>query len=110
MALKCVALGRILTRNALIPATTAAGTVDANGREKALQAGANVVMPNYTPGRTARKVRDLPRTSVALPKTSGFQSGLRERILAIGRRLPRDAATREQRERTDPPAQLSTAP
>ncbi|MDF2591643.1 MAG: BioB [Clostridia bacterium] len=47
-SLKAVALARILLRNAHIPATTAMGTLDPKGREKALQSGANVVMPNVT--------------------------------------------------------------
>ena len=48
-SLKAVALARLLLRNAHIPATTAMGSLDPKGREKALQAGANVVMPNVTP-------------------------------------------------------------
>jgi len=40
---------RLILPNALIPATTALGTIDAQGREKGLQAGANVVMPNLSP-------------------------------------------------------------
>lgn len=44
-----LALIRILLPKALLPATTALGTVDDQGREKALQAGANVVMPNLSP-------------------------------------------------------------
>lgn len=47
-SLKAVALTRLLLRNAHIPATTAMGSLDPKGREKALQAGANVVMPNVT--------------------------------------------------------------
>jgi biotin synthase len=47
--LKAVALTRIVTRNTHIPATTATGSIDATGREKALMAGANVVMPDITP-------------------------------------------------------------
>ena len=34
---------------ALIPATTALGTINPLGREMGLKAGANVVMPNLTP-------------------------------------------------------------
>jgi len=49
MTLKMVALARIVTGDALIPATTAIGTIDELGREKALAAGADVVMPNFTP-------------------------------------------------------------
>ncbi|MDD5671894.1 MAG: [FeFe] hydrogenase H-cluster radical SAM maturase HydE [Candidatus Omnitrophica bacterium] len=49
LTLKAVALIRILTQNALIPATTAMGSIDPEGRQKALRAGANVIMPNVTP-------------------------------------------------------------
>ena len=35
--------------NALIPATTALGTLLENGREKGILSGANVVMPNLSP-------------------------------------------------------------
>lgn len=46
-----LSLLRLLLPTALIPATTALGTVDAGGREKGLRAGANVVMPNLSPVR-----------------------------------------------------------
>ena len=44
-----VALTRLLLPKALLPSTTALGTMDSQGREKALKAGANVVMPNLSP-------------------------------------------------------------
>lgn len=44
-----LAMVRLLLPMALIPATTAVGTLDERGREKALEAGANVVMPNLSP-------------------------------------------------------------
>ena len=40
---------RIILPTVLLPATTALGTIDPQGREKGLQAGANVVMPNLSP-------------------------------------------------------------
>lgn len=49
LTLLLIALTRILLPKALIPATTAVGTLDPTGREKALKAGANVVMPNLSP-------------------------------------------------------------
>ena len=49
LSLKMVALARLILPKALIPATTAMGTIAPNGRELALKAGANVVMPNLTP-------------------------------------------------------------
>jgi len=49
LTLKTLAITRILTRTALLPATTALGTLVPGGREKALQCGGNVLMPNLTP-------------------------------------------------------------
>lgn len=44
-----LAITRLMLPQALIPATTALGTVDPLGREKGFAAGANVVMPNLSP-------------------------------------------------------------
>ena len=44
-----IALTRLVLPKALIPATTALGSLDGHGREKGLKAGANVVMPNLSP-------------------------------------------------------------
>lgn len=44
-----LALLRLLKPDLLIPATTALGTVDPDGRERGVLAGANVVMPNLSP-------------------------------------------------------------
>jgi len=49
MTLRMVALARIVCPKAHLPATTATGSIDPLGREKALRVGANVVMPNFTP-------------------------------------------------------------
>lgn len=47
--LTMVALTRLTLPHALIPATTALGTIHPKGRELGLKAGANVVMPNLSP-------------------------------------------------------------
>jgi len=44
-----LALTRLLLPEALLPSTTALGSIDPHGRERGLQAGANVVMPNLSP-------------------------------------------------------------
>lgn len=49
LAVRATALVRLLLPKANIPATTAAGSLDTEGREKILKAGANVLMPNITP-------------------------------------------------------------
>ena len=47
--MRATALVRLLLPEANLPATTAAGSLDKQGREKMLAAGANVLMPNITP-------------------------------------------------------------
>lgn len=47
--LRLVSILRILFPYALIPATTALGTINPLGREMGLKAGANVLMPNLSP-------------------------------------------------------------
>lgn len=50
-----VALTRLLLPKALLPATTALGSIDKFGREKGIKAGANVVMPNLSPNAVREK-------------------------------------------------------
>ncbi len=49
LTLFLVSLLRLAHPNALIPATTAVGTLTDGGREQAILCGANVVMPNLSP-------------------------------------------------------------
>lgn len=51
LTLRVIALARLITRNTNIPATTALATLNPHGRLQALQAGANVVMPDFTPAQ-----------------------------------------------------------
>jgi biotin synthase len=50
-----IALLRLMLPNALLPATTALGTIHPRGRELGILAGANVVMPNLSPRRVRKK-------------------------------------------------------
>lgn len=49
LTLRTVALTRIVTKNAHLPATTALGSMGRDYRREGLMAGANVLMPNFTP-------------------------------------------------------------
>lgn len=55
MTVKLLAIIRLLLPQVLLPATTALGTIDPQGREKGLRAGANVLMPNLSPTTVRRK-------------------------------------------------------
>lgn len=49
LSLNSVALTRIITRNTWLPATSAIASLEKDYRLEALNAGANVIMPNFTP-------------------------------------------------------------
>lgn len=49
LTLTLISVLRLMLPAALIPATTALGTIHPNGREEGIQSGANVVMPNLSP-------------------------------------------------------------
>ena len=57
VALTCYLLSliRLIHPSILLPATTALGTLDSEGREKGMLAGANVVMPNLSPVSVRKK-------------------------------------------------------
>ncbi len=60
MMRKVIALVRILTKNTHLPATTAVGSIDPQGRQKVLVCGANVIMPNLTPQQYRKHYRIYP--------------------------------------------------
>ena len=47
--LRLLSIIRLIHPKVLLPATTALGTIHPLGREKGIQSGANVVMPNLSP-------------------------------------------------------------
>ena len=58
LTLRLISVLRLLFPYALIPSTTALGTIHPQGRELGLKSGANVVMPNLSPVKT-RKLYQL---------------------------------------------------
>ena len=55
LTLRCIAYLRLMLPKALIPATTALGTINPIGRERGIMSGANVVMPNLSPVSVRKK-------------------------------------------------------
>ena len=78
---------RILLPTVLLPATTALGTMDPQGREKGLLAGANVVMPNLSPIKT-RKQYDLYDNKICTGEEAAeCRECLDKRIESVGYQL-----------------------
>ncbi len=55
LTLRLISVLRLMHPRALIPATTSLATLTADGRARALRAGANVVMPNLSPAAERHK-------------------------------------------------------
>lgn len=82
-----VALARLTLPYALIPATTALETIHPTGREAALQAGANVVMPLLTP-LEYRKAYQIYPNKIGNDETTDICRGsLARKIASIGRSI-----------------------
>ncbi|ARN57326.1 [FeFe] hydrogenase H-cluster radical SAM maturase HydE [Sedimentisphaera salicampi] len=61
MTMKMLALTRIVTKNTHLPATTATASFsDRDHRLDALRSGANVIMPNFTPGNVKKLYEIYP--------------------------------------------------
>jgi len=86
VALKMVALARLLVPDANIPATTAVATLNKEtGREDALKAGANVVMPNLTPPAYRALYEIYPDKACINETAEQCHSCLAARIQSVGR-------------------------
>jgi len=85
LSLKMMAIMRLLLPDINIPATTAMETLHPQGRLMALQAGANVVMPNTT-DRTYRPFYELYPGKICLGDSAEKCRGcVEEKIKSIGR-------------------------
>ncbi len=85
--LRLVSILRLMFPYALIPATTALGTIHPRGRELGLQAGANVVMPNLSPMRV-RKLYDLYENKISTGEEAAESVNLlKKRVESAGYRV-----------------------
>lgn len=84
LTLRLISILRLMFPYALIPSTTALGTIHPQGREMGLKAGANVVMPNLSPVKV-RKLYDLYENKICTGEEAAQCRGcLENRIISAG--------------------------
>ncbi len=83
--LSCI---RLIHPKILLPATTALGTLNENGREKGILSGANVVMPNLSPRETRKKYMLYNNKLSDGAEAAEAKAELARRIEAIGYSIP----------------------
>ncbi|MBR6444736.1 MAG: [Firmicutes bacterium] len=84
LTLRLVAILRLMFPYALLPSTTALGTIDPKGRELGLQAGANVVMPNLSPVDVRDKYALYENKICTGEESAQCRNCLEMRVLAAG--------------------------
>ena len=75
---------RLIRPNILLPATTALGSIEENGREKGILSGANVVMPNLSPYENRRKYELYNNKLFGSAESAQAILDLKKRMNAIG--------------------------
>ena len=101
--LKTIALSRLICPGANIPSTTALATINpANGRERGLLCGANVIMPNLTPLGYRKAYEIYPNKACIADSAQACNHCVHWRIEAIGRHVGQgrgDSPNRQGRDR-----------
>lgn len=87
LALKVMALTRLLLPDINIPATTAMETLQPNGRILALKSGANVVMPNVTCEDCKQKYEIYPGKAGLKNTPQEYKKSITAKIESIGRTI-----------------------
>lgn len=87
MTLFLLSVIRILLPKVLLPATTALGTADPRGREKGIEAGANVVMPNLSPVRNRKQYELYDHKICTGDEAAECRVCLARRMQSVGYRL-----------------------
>lgn len=87
LTLRLISILRLMFPYALIPSTTALGTIHPQGRELGLKAGANVVMPNLSPVKV-RKLYELYDNKICTDEEAAQCRGcLERRVESAGYRI-----------------------
>lgn len=90
ITLRLLAIIRVMHPHVLLPATSALGTMHPQGRERAIAAGANVVMPNLSPQDT-RALYSIYNNKLSTGSEAAESAAdIRLRMAAIGMEVPMD--------------------
>ena len=84
LTLFLLSLLRLMSPGLLLPATTALGTLDPRGRERGIQVGANVVMPNLSPVGVRKKYELYDNKICTGEEAAECRGCLGARMLSIG--------------------------
>ncbi|MBQ6400983.1 MAG: [Firmicutes bacterium] len=90
MTLRLLAILRLMFPWALLPSTTALASIDPSGRQRGLQAGANVVMPNLSPADVRDKYSIYDNKLSTGNESAQNKADLEKVVRAAGYRIVTD--------------------
>ena len=79
-----LAITRLLLPKVLLPATTALASIDANGRNEGLRAGANVIMPNLSPMGVRKKYSLYNNKAFILDEDAEYRQSIEQKLNEAG--------------------------
>lgn len=87
LSLRMLSILRLCFPYALLPSTTALGTIAPNGRELGLKAGGNVVMPNLSPREVRSKYLLYDNKICTGEESAQCRNSLESKVAAAGYRI-----------------------
>jgi biotin synthase len=87
LALKTIAVARIVLKKTYLPSTTALSILNENGRMKGLSVGGNVVMPDFTPNPYREHYLIYSTCKGISGNSENYRTNLENQIAAIGRTI-----------------------
>ena len=87
----------------LLPATTALGTIEPDGREQGVMAGANVVMPNLSPMEVRKKYMLYDNKISTGVEAAANIKELKRRMASIGYEVVTDRGDHKKNKRSSCP-------
>lgn len=104
LTLRVIAITRLVARSAWMPATTALGSLERDFRVDALKAGANVLMPSFSPESASRGYAIYPGKDHARDRDGARGAETERMARAAGLRL--DLSRADSLRMRDPPPQI----
>lgn len=84
LTLRLIGIMRLMFPYGLIPATTALDTIAADGRERGLKAGANIVMPNLSPVNVRKLYSLYDNKSCTGEEAAEYVAALKKKVSKAG--------------------------
>ena len=96
LTLRLISILRLMFPKVLLPATTALGTINPNGREAGLMAGANVVMPNLSPVENRKLYQIYENKLYSNEEAAESIEMLKKQVSGIGYEIVTDIGNRKK--------------